>query len=304
VHILTEIATAKTAKKKKQSGAVPNSARDLRLQMNAWACDSEEGRKSTYGGFFHGEGEDKVWIDLQHSLKTAFGGQCEIKIFTEMYDVTVHCHAPETSIHVQTFQARDAEAPEYHVLHTLGWESWHEDDEDASKILRSWGGDHWQVIKVNNSIKIPLSQSSGGSASQASSATTALKLEQKSPEWPSRRLDFSKVGDMSKTSGGSASQASAATTALKLEQKSPERPSRRLDFSNVGNTALLVAVNENVPMLAAPKEQKQVKEQRQVLLLKQENFAGRTEVQLMLRAVASEPYVYTLFQIFGTSQII
>ena len=48
--------------------------------------------------------------------------------FTNMYNVTVHVHAPETVANIQTYQGSTAEAHEYNILQTLGWKDWYTDE--------------------------------------------------------------------------------------------------------------------------------------------------------------------------------
>jgi hypothetical protein len=75
------------------ASSVPKKIAELRKQMHEWARDSDEGRKSKHGGFYTTNGE---WIPLEDSLLLAYGGAQEIMAFTNMYNVTVHVHAPET----------------------------------------------------------------------------------------------------------------------------------------------------------------------------------------------------------------
>jgi hypothetical protein len=185
VHILAaESARAKTA----TNLQLPKKVADLRNEMNQWAHDSNEEITSEHGGFHDNDGS---WIPLQDSLLKAYGGDKEIKIFTYMYDVTVHVHAPESCIHIQTYQGSTAEAQEYNILHTSGWKDWYKDDK--GNFVRSWGGDHWQFIKLNDCRKIPSSKGSGGSTAQAAStAKTAVKHLLDNPK---RRLDFGNDND-------------------------------------------------------------------------------------------------------------
>jgi hypothetical protein len=180
-----------------------------------------------------------------------------------MYGVTVHVHAPEFSADIQPFQTSTAEAQQFHILHTSSWECWYKDEND--KFARSWGGDHWQVIELNNGRKIPLSKASGGTASQASAARTALKLPLQNPALSSRKLDFSDCNAEQQNMGQS---------------------------TEVRDTNLLAAVNQNDPMSAAPKDKSQAKQTLVIGDSERQSFVGSTAVQLMLRAVASDPYVY------------
>jgi hypothetical protein len=72
-------------------------------------------------------------------------------------------------------------------LQTLCWIEWYKDDKN--NFVRSWGGDHWQVIEVNDCRKMALSKGLGGSAAQTSTAKTAVKLPLHIAG-PSRKLEF------------------------------------------------------------------------------------------------------------------
>ena len=244
VHILAaKSATAKTA-------TVPKNCAELRKQMHEWARDSEEGRKSKHGGFHANDGK---WLPLEDSLLTAYGGAQEIMAFTNMYDVTVHVHAPETVAGIQTYQGSTAEAHEYNILQTLGWKEWYKDKNN--NFVRSWGGDHWQVIEVNDCRKMASSKGLGGSAAQASTAKTAVKLPLAGP---SKKLDFSNCDAGQQKLNDTIS---AAISAAAEEERQAKHTGSVLGLPpGTASAPPLASTPAPAPAPAAPEKQRQAKQ--------------------------------------------
>jgi len=252
VHILAaESATVKTA-------AVPKNVADLRKQMHEWARDIDEERKSKHGGFYTHDGE---WIPLENSLLRAYGGAQEIMAFTNMYNVTVHVHAPETVAGMQTYQGSTAEAHEYNLLQTLGWIEWCKDDNN--NFVRSWGGDHWQVIKVNDCRKM--------GAAQASTAKTAVKLPHPGP---ARKLEYINCDAGQQPMNDPISAAISAA------------PEEQMQATQTGSGLGLPPGTASPPPLASTPAPAPAPAAAPTTA-----FAARPEVQLVLRAVKTHPYM-------------
>jgi hypothetical protein len=173
--------------------------------------------------------------------------------FTNMYNVTVHVHAPETVANIETYQGSTAEAHEYNILQTLGWKEWHTDKN--KNFVRSWGGDHWQVIEVNNCREMALSKGLGGSAAQASTAKTAAKR-------PLPRL--SKMLDFRNCDVGQRKMndtISAAISAAPEEQKQAKQTGSVLGLPpGTASAPLLASTHAPAPAPAAPEKKIQAKQ--------------------------------------------
>jgi hypothetical protein len=133
----------------------PKSAPALRTALARFCAevDVPEGRKrSAFGGVYS---EDGTYLDLEESLETSYGGEIALFVFAQLYNVTIHCHAPESRKEIQTFKCSNPDANEYHVLLTFSWKSWILDRNKDPKIKaepsynRHWAGDHWQVLEAS-----------------------------------------------------------------------------------------------------------------------------------------------------------
>ena len=178
-----------------------------------------------------------------------------------MYNVTVHVHAPETVAKIETYQGSTAEAHEYNILQTLGWKEWYTDKKN--NFVRSWGGDHWQVIEVNNCRKMALPKGLGGSAAQASTARTAAKRPQ--PGLTSKMLDFTNCDAGQRKMNDTISAAISAA------------PEEQMQAKQTGSVLGLPLGTASAPPLASTHAETK--------------FTERIEVQLMLRAVRTHPYM-------------
>jgi hypothetical protein len=100
------------------------SAPALRTALAKYCAEVQvpEGRKvSAHGGFYN---DDGTYFELEESLESSYGGEAALCVFAQLYNVTIHCHAPESRREIQTFKCSDSQANEYHLLLTFSWKSW------------------------------------------------------------------------------------------------------------------------------------------------------------------------------------
>jgi hypothetical protein len=173
------------------------SAPALRTALAKYCAEVQvpEGRKvSAHGGFYN---DDGTYFELEESLESSYGGEAALCVFAQLYNVTIHCHAPESRREIQTFKCSDPQANEYHLLLTFSWKSWIMDKKIDPKTKattisynRNWAGDHWQVLeasaggmqsgsKMGAAKKLAFrAKEERSPASGASAAATTLKLSQ------------------------------------------------------------------------------------------------------------------------------
>ncbi len=277
---------------------VPKTQKILRKEMHDWALGSLPG--SRYGGFLTSDcGE----IPLEDSLLTNYGGHPAIQVFVHMYNVTIRLHAPESSINIETFKAATATAQEFDVLHTMGWENWFQEeekeDEKEKEYKRSWGGDHWQIIETKQITNL---------ASGASAATTVLKPRQVSNQkLPAKKLEFNNC--IAAQPYFEKRLLSSPNTSL--EQKNTPGPSKHVPLMNhIPNPfdilsatsrpqrGAMVALQQPSPNLCGSATEVGPSyttglhsHATNPINAGEKTFAERTEVQLMLRAVKTHPYM-------------
>lgn len=240
----------------------PPTAKEFREQLANYA-ESQVPPKGTatskYGGILY----DGVYLPLEESIRATYGGEAVIAVFVQLYGITVHVIAPECNARVVTHKGDGRSANEYYMLQTLSWQTWNPNDKyDPAKkgtitsYERGYSGDHWQLLEpASKELQCGEgSQKKGNLASASSAAPTAPKQpQQRVAAVAPQHLQF---GDSVQSSDRE--RAGAAEIALKSSHARTQ-----LEDAN--------RLQENAPM---------------------KSFVGSTDVQLMMRAVTSDPYVY------------
>ena len=214
----------------------PATPQQLRTELAKYVTQQDPPpgiEKGEYGGIWANE----EYLHLEEPIDSTYGGEAALAVFVQVYDVTIHCHAPESRNTIQTFKSSSPDARGYHMLQTYSWNSWQlvekkdpKTNAKAQTYKHFYGGDHWQLLEPG--IRPP-----------------ALK-----------KLGFDSLP---------ASAASAASTAPKSSVLRDAEPQRQ----EVDPHRLTFGASVQSQLAAETK------------------FMERTEVQLMLRAVKTHPYM-------------
>ena len=172
-HCLLEILKAERV-----MGA-PKNEKDLRMALANFVetqVPPEGYDEGKYGGIYTTEG---VYLHLEESLLDSYGGEATLAVFVQLYGITLHCNAPESNGSVVTHRGDGKDANQYHMLHTLSWETWTEvqtfDEKEqvtTTSYERSYLGDHWQLLQPASEVQ---PRGKGNAASASSAAATAPK---------------------------------------------------------------------------------------------------------------------------------
>jgi hypothetical protein len=275
----------------------PETPQELRNEIATFVNDQvppqgiEKGR---YGGIY----TDGTYLPLEENLASKYGGEATLAVFVQMYDITIHCHAPECRNTIEAFQSSSRDAQEYHMLQTYSWNTWKkvETRDPKSKIVitttyeHDYAGDHWQLLEPTKSTRRgKMLQFDDCPPSAASTASTAQKSSQPTNDVVPLRLRLGNAVSIRLATPCAATevdcppQLSGEPSVPKPRQPGTQiLPATKLDFKaeqsmDEPNTtvhapkAILLRGNE-----VGPSETK---------------FMDRTDVQLMLRAVKIHPFM-------------
>jgi hypothetical protein len=161
----------------------PNTPQDLRKELARYvgAQVPPEGiSRGPHGGIF-ANGDPKTYLHLEEALESTYGGEAALAVFVQLYDVTIHCHAPECRNTIETFQGSNPDAQEYHMLQTYSWQTWNQVNKKDPKTKEvtttyehNYAGDHWQLLEPSGRTRASKKlQFESVPASAASDASTA-----------------------------------------------------------------------------------------------------------------------------------
>jgi hypothetical protein len=251
----------------------PATPQDLRKDLARYVTDQEPPPgidKGVYGGIWANE----EYLLLEEPLESTYGGEAALAVFVQLYDVTIHCHAPESRNAIQTFKGHSPHAREYHMLQTYSWNSWQlveimdpETNVKAKTYKHYYGGDHWQLLEPKDRPQQALTKQTLHffPQSAASAASTAPKIpglsaaESQRKDLLPKRLTF----DAKCPPQSAASAASTTTGTVPEICANKEVPSGKAGLN----------IDAAKPIAAETK------------------FTEKIEVQLMLRAVRTHPYM-------------
>jgi hypothetical protein len=166
----------------------PETPQQLRQELARYVARQvppEGMEKGKYGGIW----ANNEYLHLEEALESKYGGEAALAVFVQVYDVTIHCHAPETRNTIETFEGSnpvDQLNPQgYHMLQTYGWKTWNivEKRDPKTQINtttynHNYAGDHWQLLEPKGgqgaSKKLRFDSDT---PSAASAASTAPKLQ-------------------------------------------------------------------------------------------------------------------------------
>ena len=115
-------------------------------------------KKGPHGGIYVShDNAAPVYIQLEESLGRTYGGEAAIHVFSQLHNVTIHCHAPESRNTIEMFQGQNPNGNEYNMLQTCSWKTWDLVVKKNPKTLvettsyaRNYAGDHWQLLEHKN----------------------------------------------------------------------------------------------------------------------------------------------------------
>ena len=282
-HCLLDILKAERVR------GAPKDEKELRKQLARFVENQvpPEGEdKGEYGGLYT---SDSVYIPLEESLLTSYGGESTLAVFVLLYGITLHCHAPECSSSVRIHQGDEQDANEYHLLQTLSWKAWtvieKTDPITKKKTIsyeRNYIGDHWQLLEpASKKLQCAeVSQTKGNPASAVSAAATAHNyagdhcevLKPRSNTGPSKRLQFEPEP---------ASSAASAAATVPRTMRSNIAP-MKLQFSAIATSSAVSAA------ATAPKQEPQSR-RVEALAPQQLKFGDPVQSATPIRHAAASP---------------
>jgi hypothetical protein len=113
--------------KAEQVNQAPETPEKLRKVLATYVQEQDPPpgeEKCEYGGIWAGN----EYLRLEEALESTYGGEAALAVFVQVYDVTIHCHAPESRNEIQVFEGSNPQThlhPQgYHLLQTYSWLTW------------------------------------------------------------------------------------------------------------------------------------------------------------------------------------
>jgi hypothetical protein len=242
-----------------QAPETPQQLRQELARHVARQVPPEEMKKGTYGGIW----ANNEYLPLEEALESTYGGEAALAVFVQVYDVTIHCHAPESRNTIQTFKSSSPDARGYHMLQTYSWNSWQlvekkdpKTNAKAQTYKHFYGGDHWQLLEPKvrqRALKTLQFDSMSSAPSAAPTVPKSMRSIMNAHILP-EKLFAEETTFATRTA-----IPSAASAASPVPRSMPSTDAHNIDATK--------------PIAAETK------------------FTEKIEVQLMLRAVRTHPYM-------------